>query len=1358
MSSEDPGAIQVTNQKRQALPPLRGYDYQIWQSLNRWLSLGASEVLFLEVAEDLDVLRAGEAETVQVKETRRAGTVTLNSRDIVEAIAHFWEHQKNNPGYTVRFRFLTTSERGSEQPNNFGGMRGLDYWDRCRRPDTELGSLRSFLSSLDKLPSDLRDFVSAASDDEFREKLIKRIEWDTGQKDKAYIEELVTQKVVYYGTHVYALQHSEAVMAVAYLFKHIWSVILQEDNRRLTYSDFTRLLEEYSTVRVPKRVLQLRAASFALMPTIGLENSLEGGGKAFNLVSDAAPESYALPSFDRLAKREDLVAELQVRLNSQGVLVLRGSSGMGKSTLAGLIAAKDRGKWRRFDLRDLKAEQIRGQLFYASLDASEHPSDTDYIVDDLNFDDRPSLYERALAGFIYTVTSRGGRMIITTQGELPERLLLAFDLSNEVVFDVPRLTEEEIGQVALNYGCPQGKTLETWQRVIHGNTLGHPLLVHARVKNVASSGWPKPRLDDLFKPEGVEGVRREVLRRLKDQLPSEQARTLAYRLSIFTGYFKRNHAQHLALPPPALSSPGEALDQLIGPWVERLGHGYHRLSPLLAGSASQMFGEEEVKNLHKTAAYAYLTQNTLTPTELGGALFHGLLGEIPEPIIAAASATFSIKDTDWPVISRELDWLTSVAIEPGQKLFKVEPLASLTLRAIQFKVAAEIDSSGTAPAVVASWEAELDSLDEYKELPLYTALRMLSQFLFNQVIFRFEVPLPVKTVVNNIARAITLDLECKASAASGNEISQEVLRERPEVVADFDTEIFVAVARCKNADHVDQFLDALEALVDEAADVFWAQFRNNETATMNFISSAWLPEIKEQAPNWQRTLEVLDRAAELALEKGADALFAHAYCAKAILIREYMPERDSEAAVKLLADGDRKLGYRHPALQDYLAKLYMLDGRHSDALEVWRKIPANTESGETGTRLFTYREALICAGNLGDWNLVAEYALKGERAAHRLAQDGEIIAVGFLVEHAFALWKSEEVSKSLAAFSKIIEALAKLPEANENIRSYALHVAVLHTIRWIERGNEISENFYEPNFGDFTIPNVDEKYRDKPIPPYVFYWRHLAGAEYKYNVGDLIFQRFEEECNKLNLPIIKFQVEQLRLLHSLRKLDLAPLINKFSEYWVILKAVPASANSPAPPSFDTHLIISLLFAALVKLVSLGRHSDAPLKQWRADAQSNGLLNESLEFWFDYVERCIEADENDLLDIMKDPELTPEARAVAALVLSSSISLHPDDRFVANSLLLNAAHAYSLWGQEIELPAEGLIIKGWERTIKEQRFALSSPSATTPAILKACQDSSVGGLKKGSRILLAVSKAVGTRLPEDLINKLIMIAE
>lgn len=1360
MSNTDLRSLKVTSQKRQAIPSLRGYDYQIWQSIDRWLSLERDEVLFLEVAEDLDALRAGEAETVQIKESSRTGTVTLNSKDVVEAVAHFWEHQKNNPGYKVRFRFLTTSERGLEQANSFGGIRGLDYWDQCKRPNTDLGPLRLFLRRRDDLPSDLREFVATASDDELREELIKRVEWDTGQKDRTYIEELVTQKVIHYGTHVHALQHSECVKAVSYLFKHIWSVILQEGNRRLTYSDFTRLLEEYSTVRVPRRVLQLRAQSLGMMPGFGLGNSQGIDERTFSIVTEGAPESYALPSFEKLARREGLVAELQASLNSRGFLVLSGSSGMGKSTLAGLIATNDNGKWRRLDLRDLKPEQAKGQLLYASLVDSEQPDDANYIIDDLNFGDHPAVYERALAGFIYTVTVRGGRIIITTQGEMPGRILLAFDLPQDVMFAVPRLNEDEIAQVALNYGCPSGKKLETWRRVIHGNTLGHPLLVHARVKNVAAAGWPNPHMDDLFKPEGVESVREEARRSLKDQIPSEQSRTLAYRLSIFTGYFKRNHALHLAQHPPELSTPGEALDQLIGPWVERLEHGYHRLSPLLTGSAEQMFGEEGVKDLHKTAAYAFLTQRTLTPTELNGALFHGLLGEIAEPLIAVASATLSVEPKDWAVISREIDWFASVAIEPGEKLFKHEPFTSLSLRAIQFKIAAEIDSSGKAPQVVASWEAELDSLDEYKGLPFYLTLKMLGQFLFNQVIFRFEVPLPIKTVVTNIARAIIVDRECKAAAAAGDEILQQVLQERPEAVVDFDTEVFVAIARCKKAEDVAEFLNTLEALDSQAADIFWAQLRNNESVAMNLISAAWLREINVPSPDWPRTLALLESAAELALSRRADALFAHAYCAKAILIREYMPEHDSESAMKLLAEGVSKLGYNHPALQDYLAKVYMLDGRHHEALAVWKNIPTDPETVENSTRLFTYRDALICAGKLDNWRLVAEYALAGEEAAHRLKQAADIVAVGFLVEHAFALWKSADVLNSLLAFSKIIDTLPALPDTNSNIRAYTLHVAVLHTLKWMEQNPETNDSNYEPQPGDFTLLKVDENFRNKPIPTYVFYWLHLARVEYKYNAGDSIFRRFEEESNKLSITAVKFQVEHLRLLYSLRKFDLTSLVHNCAVFAGIMKAGPsASESAPAPLSFDTHLLISLLFAALVKLVNLGRYDDAPVKQWRADAKSYNALDSLLETWFDFVEWGTKAGEDEILNIMKDPKQGSEARPVAALIVSARDYLVPEDRFVANSIILNAAHVYSsLWGQEIESAIEELIVNGWLNTIKEQRFALSSPAVSVPAISKACQDASTKGLRKAFRVLLAAQDSVRNRLPEDLIMKFKHVAD
>ena len=83
---------------RQAVPSIRGYLYQIWHSLHAWLELRDDERLYLEGAEDLDVVRRGDATTVQVKDT--AANVTLRSADVVDAIKNYWSARMNNPGVT----------------------------------------------------------------------------------------------------------------------------------------------------------------------------------------------------------------------------------------------------------------------------------------------------------------------------------------------------------------------------------------------------------------------------------------------------------------------------------------------------------------------------------------------------------------------------------------------------------------------------------------------------------------------------------------------------------------------------------------------------------------------------------------------------------------------------------------------------------------------------------------------------------------------------------------------------------------------------------------------------------------------------------------------------------------------------------------------------------------------------------------------------------------------------------------------------------------------------------------------------------------------------------------------------------
>jgi hypothetical protein len=136
----------ISDRKRQAVPILKGFTYQIWQSVLRWVSLDDTSVIFLEGAEDFDVLGPHEIETIQVKAT--AENITLQSSAVQDAIVHYWQHRQANPNDVLYFRLLTTSERGRERGNPFGERRGLDVWDSCKFAGVDCSPLRSFLAVL----------------------------------------------------------------------------------------------------------------------------------------------------------------------------------------------------------------------------------------------------------------------------------------------------------------------------------------------------------------------------------------------------------------------------------------------------------------------------------------------------------------------------------------------------------------------------------------------------------------------------------------------------------------------------------------------------------------------------------------------------------------------------------------------------------------------------------------------------------------------------------------------------------------------------------------------------------------------------------------------------------------------------------------------------------------------------------------------------------------------------------------------------------------------------------------------------------------------------------------------------------
>ena len=250
------------------------------------------------------------------------------------------------------FRFLTTAERGREQGAPFGTTCGLDYWDHCKRPGADLHPLRPFLQSQQALPDTLREFLASSDDAALRSHLITRIDWDTGSEPKEYIEGLVNKEVAYYGQQYHQLPPSESLKVVPHLLKHVWDVVCRDSNRRLEYLDFMGLFENATTERIHKQELRLlRQLSASVNPIEALLAYETVGISSLPSIQGMDLQTSPPPLPDRMARRGNFVATLCQQVKTNGLLVLKGSTGMGKSTLATLIAHADTQEWTWLRMR-----------------------------------------------------------------------------------------------------------------------------------------------------------------------------------------------------------------------------------------------------------------------------------------------------------------------------------------------------------------------------------------------------------------------------------------------------------------------------------------------------------------------------------------------------------------------------------------------------------------------------------------------------------------------------------------------------------------------------------------------------------------------------------------------------------------------------------------------------------------------------------------------------------------------------------------------------------------------------------------------------------------------------------------------
>ena len=610
-----------------------------------------------------------------------------------DAINHYWELRTNNLDWSVKFRFLTSSKIGVEQRSPFGKKQpGLQVWSNCSGDEAVVTKISDFLQTAGKISEEVKDFLKQAEPQEIYEQLIEPITWETDSKPASFVEQSIRATLVHHGDR-YSIPPADAEKVVDHLLKEALTVATatQEENRKLTRQHFLNVFAENTRISLPiqnsaeREPIQLKIVLNHIKETL-IANSVDFGFAIQSPVQKTIP-----PLYRDVTPRENLLTSIQAKLQSEGIVVIHGGAGRGKTTLAKLTANAISGCWFWLSFTDRDSSQIGQLLQQLAVEVSNQSEQINIVLDDLNLQPQKLRgYEEMLGVVVYRVLERGAKLLITSQHKPPNNFTHRLGVSPSIVVHVPDFNLSEIEQFAEQLGCP-ADDVTTWASLVQLHTLGHPRLVHVRLDRLRETGWRKPNtIEDIVKPPKEVGEERDAARQLLTELPDNQ-REFLYRLSLMITEFRKDYALNIGEISNSISHPGDIFDQLVGPWIDRVDESYYTISPLLTNAAKQVWSENERDNLHAQIADAILKTENLTILEARAVLFHSMLGQNEIGFIAVIQALVTAPEDNWKELSREFSWLIDDQPNIPEKFFPGNNPVNHLFRSLQYRIAVEAE-------------------------------------------------------------------------------------------------------------------------------------------------------------------------------------------------------------------------------------------------------------------------------------------------------------------------------------------------------------------------------------------------------------------------------------------------------------------------------------------------------------------------------------------------------------------------------------------------------------------------------------------------------------------------------------------
>ncbi|WP_395398198.1 hypothetical protein WBP07_27800 [Novosphingobium sp. BL-8A] len=1303
--------------ERQAVDSLRGYSYQILRSIEAWIDLPDGAILVLEGAEDLDRIEETGAATVeQVKDTSGSGNVTLRSESVLEAIGNFWDHLGRNTGVSIQFRFLTTSGIGREKKQPFGfDIPGLEAWQRIRiAPDDTMSvemaaGIQAFLKDNDTLSEPFRLWLGSASTEDFIARIVLPMEWVAGWPTSTDLYDTIVAKLVELGEKR-GVGSADAVKALDALHTEAWRIATTKGNRVLRRGDLLRIFDQAGTTAIPNS---------QLLALLGIVTGVQTDTTAIAV----APAPFSPPPRAIAGRHARPALEEAIREGlAVGTVLIHGGTGMGKTALAlAVVSSPDRCSW--LDLRDTPPATAASRIDALAVRITETASVYDVVLDDLPAGGDARALEGAL-GRLRSVQDRfAGTLLVTYSDRLPTRLATQIALDPARTFAAPAFEVEDIDGYLAARGCPAPYT-EIWAKLIYASTSGHPQLVDARVSALTDEGFPEPDLSELLVvPAGILDVRSEA-RRLVAARPEEDRELLA-RTSLLLGRASRDRLMAVAQIGPPILEPGDVIDRLVGPWLERVESDNLRASPLLRNLGIDTRGQEWAAGMHRGIAHSFLRGGTLLATDIFEIATHAVLGGSAAPLIPILPGLLQASPEVWEQVAQTSSMLTYVGLDGTTLPFR-DPLDTAAFRTLQVRIAIELGDHDRASDIVAQALKEFDAAGE---------AAVLGPGLF-EVVFLWQ----VLQRPGNISLEERLRLSIrfvKAGARTAEVLRKAVLpagvdsqdRHFPDLSAFVPMTLVPAVS---DVEDFARLLDLVEGLDEEDRATALGSYAADGEAAALALDRIWLGEASRPDPRWSDLERELKRAIVLAGELTIPQL---GVAAAPLLIRVIDENLKQPDAALALADAMITDGARPARVLTAKAKVLWRRGQAAEAISLYEEALPVFPLG-LSWKTDALREAAIAAGKINDWPLATRRLTE---AVANLAEDEPLVRhVGFRFELAIALQLS---SRTREAVNRLGEAIGLLVDDGQEAPPEPLL-----SVRQVGSQAIKSIGFslgLKGLLGDPQMPletlfgstsSLEElQWGDQRPAPLGVVVLIMAELDVQLPEYPLIAERLARSLRAS--PDLLTQSTQGDLLTRLaaRTLDIADgADDAIREVRALAFAVAereagrdtaGQILSAAPIALEPRwqeLVKSRLLARVVAMIAAGRASAIPVEIWRA-AVSQAEMSDVLAM-VDDLGRLIDGSEDASRRIMGG-NASWNDHLLAALMAPVQCPINPDQQLICHAVAARHLHQGKLTEFTAQ-PFSAMVTDAWLDRC-DNPAQLVTPRLTVPAIRRAATSTAAG---------------------------------